>query len=108
MGGLLRERTDLRHPRNQIHGPSIRQRGMLLVVLVFLLGVACGKVGPPIYPEDIGLAVKLEERRSNKASELERAEGGFPQSQEEPNGDRTEIPQEGDVLLPPLRPLGSQ
>ena len=102
---LKRNRPD---SRNRISTPLRWVVESSIVVMCLLLGVACGKVGPPIYPEDIGLAVKLEEHRAQQAAETDRPESEPAQDTSEEGNTRDTVPQEGEVVLPPLRPLGSQ
>lgn len=68
--------------------------GALLVALLMgLAGLsACGTIGPPMPPEDIGLAAKLIEEKE-KARKTERKPG------EEKPAD--------EVALPPVRPIGT-
>lgn len=105
MGVRKGKRTDM---RNRIHTLSVWLVWKSVVLFCILLGVACGKVGPPIYPEEIGLAVKLEENRLQKTSGTEKSEPRISQDVDEPQNAHDRVPQEGDVLLPPLRPFGSQ
>ncbi len=79
--------------------------------LVVNLLVACGVIGPPIPPEDIGIAAKIEREKRETAPEApERALGG--EGLEEPTKKEVPGPPEEtepeDVQLPPLRPVGTQ
>ena len=66
-------------------------------LLVLHLLAACGKVGPPVAPEDIGIAAKLERERQQHPT------SGTADEEEKPPSDGR--PAE-DVVLPPLRPIG--
>jgi hypothetical protein len=59
-------------------------------------GVGCGTIGPPIPPEEVGLAAKLIEQKEK----ARKAEGKQPR----PSGEEKE---EGEVVLPPVRPTGN-
>lgn len=76
-----------------------------LVVLWLLFGVSlagCGAVGPPIPPEELGVAKLLEEQERKEAQdEPGKEEKAQPEALEEPA-------QEKGFNLPPLRPIGGQ
>jgi hypothetical protein len=57
----------------------------------------CGAIGPPIPPEDVGIAAKLL-REEKRAAEEDRK-----RKTQEPE----KIP-EDEVTLPPLRPIGER
>lgn len=76
-------------PKFGSFGAGIIWMGLAAAVVLDLLG-GCGKVGPPIPPEDIGIAAKIERERREQAAKDREAE---PQREEE-------------VELPPLRPVG--
>ena len=72
-------------------------------VIVGMLAIwsvaACGVVGTPIPPEDVGVAPLIERQ---KKADAEAAKASAPESQPvmEPQGQ--------DVDLPPLRPVGTR
>ncbi len=86
----------------------IENIGSTLILISLCLGVACGKVGPPLYPEEIGLAVKQEEHRKQQALETSEPNSDISQAGEPRRPLLDNVPEEGDVALPPLRPLSSQ
>lgn len=67
---------------------------------------ACGVVGPPIAPEDVGVnptiaRQKAQLKKSGAAQPVDRAaESVAPIEPEEPKGQ--------DEVLPPLRPVGTR
>ena len=70
---------------------SVMLVGALLIGLSGLSG--CGTIGPPIPPEEVGLAAKIIEQKE-KARLAER-------KQPKPAGE------EDEVALPPVRPTGN-
>jgi len=74
---------------------------LTLVGLLSAWGLSgCGKVGPPIAPEDTGIAAKLQkakekEKEKEKAAKVEREPAEETATQE-------------DVPLPPSRPIGTR
>lgn len=75
---------------------------MLAAIGLLLMGLgavaACGVVGPPIPPEDVGLAAALE-----KGKQKERAKAAAVEAK--PEGQAPPV-EEGPDLLP-LRPIGT-
>ncbi len=73
-------------------------RPALLRILVSAMLVSfeagCGVMGAPIAPEDIGIEAKI---RAQRQAEERRATPEAPSPEEEP-----------EVVLPPLRPVGTQ
>lgn len=67
--------------------------GMLLAVGGMIVG--CGTIGPPIPPEEVGLAAKMIEQKEKARL----AEGKPPK----PAG----AEEEDEVILPPVRPTGN-
>lgn len=92
----------------------------------------CGKVGPPVPPEMVGLGAKIqrekdkeraraeEEKRRREIEEMVEKEAGpaklpaaveLPQVPDMPEAAETpevpESPEEQEVELPPLRPIGT-
>ncbi len=77
--------------------------GMLMVMA--LLG-GCGKAGPPIPPEDLGVALKLEQERQ-QATRGEHTATAVQDPRPEEQKGAQEIEQ-GTLELPPLRPIGTR
>jgi hypothetical protein len=71
----------------------------ILVALAAWSFAACGVVGSPIAPEDVGVMPVIERQKKSDAEAATRA-GGETQPAFEPKGQ--------DVDLPPLRPVGSR
>ena len=68
-------------------------RRTLVLTVLFSFAAGCGVVGAPIAPEDIGIEAKV--RAQQEAEEKRSA----PEEQS---------PEELEVPLPPLRPVGAQ
>lgn len=69
----------------------------LCVVLMAVSG--CGVVGPPIPPENVGVAPLIERQKKQQAQEAESAQ---------PDAPLTIEPKGQDEELPPLRPIGTR
>lgn len=67
-----------------------------IALIVGILAGGCGSIGPPMAPEDIGLAARLraEQEKAAKAEPKPKAEG-----------EEEEIP---DEELAPLYPIGTR
>ncbi len=74
-------------------------RGLTIALFVGLL-TACGVVGPPIAPEQVGVSRTIESQKKRDAIEAQRREAADTQPASEP--------QDQDVNLPPLRPVGTR
>ncbi|HSC55702.1 MAG TPA: hypothetical protein VLC51_00790 [Nitrospira sp.] len=61
---------------------------------------ACGVVGTPIPPEDVGVVPVIERQKRSDAEAADRDAAAAPPAVAEPQGQ--------DVDLPPLRPVGSR
>jgi len=83
--------------------PHTQLLGMLMVIA--LLG-GCGKAGAPIPPEDLGVAVKLEQERQ-QATRGEKAATAVQDPRPLEQKGAQEIEQ-GTLELPPLRPIGTR
>ncbi len=71
----------------------MRIAALVSALLLGLSGVlGCGTIGPPIPPEEVGLAAKIIEQK-----EKERKAKGAEAKPEE----------EDEVVLPPVRPIGT-
>jgi hypothetical protein len=64
------------------------------------VSVACGVIGSPIPPEDVGIAPLIERQKKLDALEAAKQEAAEGQPEAEPLGQ--------DVDLPPLRPMGTR
>jgi len=64
------------------------------------LVVSCGVMGPPIPPEDVGVAPIIERQKLLDAQDAKQREAADAQPMMEPQGQ--------DVDLPPLRPVGTR
>ena len=70
------------------------------------LVVACGVVGSPIPPEDVGVTPTITRQKLQHAREEQKQE---PAAAEEETQEVTEPALQGqDVELPPLRPVGTR
>ena len=72
----------------------------LAVALVAGFLVACGVVGSPIPPENVGVTPTIEKQKMRDAHEAHQREAVESQVEVEPQGQ--------DVNLPPLRPVGTR
>lgn len=85
--------------------------GYIIMSTVVLFGLgACGSVGPPIAPEELGVATKMRHARERDAGVQEQrpkdhADGG-PAAKR--TGDGQVGAEEHEVVLPPLRPIGTR
>ena len=99
---------------------------VLAGALVGMLFTGCGTVGPPVPPEFVGIGAKVQRekekeraREEQRRKELEKQEA-LPQEpavQSEAAAEKGEptaepeseepIKEEEDVVLPPLRPIGT-
>jgi hypothetical protein len=70
----------------------------IVVALAVLSSVACGTIGSPIPPEDVGIAPTIERQKRIDALEAEKQEAAESEMVVEPQGQ--------DVDLPDLRPVG--
>ena len=70
-----------------------------LMMFLFSVCTACGAVGSPIPPEDVGIEAKLRKQRQQQTKEDLTTEGESTE----------EIPlEEEPVTLPPLHPIGTR
>lgn len=81
----MSEPTNIRSFRGFLPGMSIG------VTIMVLLG--CGTVGPPLPPEQIGIEAKIRQQRAQEDSDRSTQEKIIPIG-------------EGEVVLPPLQPVG--
>jgi len=72
----------------------------LSVALAVGFLVACGVVGSPIPPENVGVTPTIEKQKKRDASEAHQREAVESQVEVELQGQ--------DVNLPPLRPVGTR
>jgi hypothetical protein len=66
--------------------------------------VACGAVGPPIPPENVGVSPTIERQKKLEALEEKQREAAAAAESAEPQPDP--MLQGQDVNLPPLQPVG--
>ncbi len=76
--------------------PFKRSARILGLCVSLALSVGCGAVGPPIPPEDVGIAAKIRKQE-------QRAQPG-DRSSEEPNT----VPEDDNVQLPVFYPIGTR
>lgn len=75
----------------------------IVVSAVMGLLVACGVVGPPIPPENVGVNPTIRQQQKQEALELQQREAAAAaESPQDP------ALQGQDVNLPPLRPVGTR
>ena len=74
-------------------------KGMVIMVVLWM-SAACGVIGSPIPPEDVGIAPLIERQKKLDALEAAKQEAAEEQPATEPLGQ--------DVDLPPLRPMGTR
>jgi hypothetical protein len=78
---------------------------VLFGVLAGML-VACGVVGPPVPPENVGVNPTIERQKKLEALEEKQREAAAAAESVEPPPDA--MLQGQDVNLPPLRPVGTR
>ena len=86
MGSTSRQETENLDMLEVSRHPALGRTLVLTVLLLFSAG--CGVTGSPIAPEDIGIEAKVRAQR--QAEEQNKA------------------PEEPEVVLPPLQPVGTQ
>ena len=98
----------------------------LAAALVGTLFTGCGTVGPPVPPEFVGIGAKVQREKEKERAkeeerrkELEKQQAPPKEPAAQPEGAKTEgeptaeseseeaTAEEEDVLLPPLRPIGT-
>ncbi|HET8722076.1 MAG TPA: hypothetical protein VFM24_08615 [Nitrospira sp.] len=72
----------------------------IVVTLTLWWVAACGTVGAPIAPEDVGVAPVIERQKKADADAANREDAGATPVVVEPQGQ--------DLDLPPLRPVGTR
>lgn len=82
----------------------VRRPAVLLFGMAGLL-VACGVVGPPIPPEDVGVTPTITRQKQQHAREEQKQEPAAEEATQEAT-DPALLGQ--DVVLPPLRPVGTR
>jgi hypothetical protein len=68
--------------------------------------VACGAVGPPIPPENVGVSPTIERQKALEALEEKQREAAAEAESTESQPDP--VLQGQDVNLPPLQPVGTR
>ena len=71
-----------------------------VVILAAWLSAACGVMGSPIAPEDVGVAPLIERQKRLDALDAKQRDAAELEPFAEPQG--------LDVDLPPLRPVGAR
>ena len=66
---------------------------ILVSAMLVSFAAGCGVMGAPIAPEDIGIEAKIRAQR---------------QAEEQRTTPQAPSPEEPEVVLPPLRPVGNQ
>ena len=85
----------------------IRRPSATSIVAVLMMGllVACGAVGPPVPPENVGVNLTIkEQKRLEKLELLKQRRAEFPDMPV----DQLLLLEGQDVELPPLRPVGTR
>jgi hypothetical protein len=77
-----------------------------LVGVLAGMSVACGVVGPPVPPENVGVNPTIERQKKLEALEEKQREAAAAAESVEPPPDA--MLQGQDVNLPPLRPVGTR
>jgi hypothetical protein len=75
----------------------------LIVALAAALLASCGTVGPPVAPENVGVAITIERQKKRDTMEAEHRETAPPAE-----GVDVDPVQGQDVNLPPFRPVGTR
>jgi predicted small lipoprotein YifL len=83
----------------------LRQTAVLLYGIVGLLA-ACGVVGPPIPPEDVGVTPTINRQKAQHAREAQQRDAAAAAEADRESAEP--MPQGQDVNLPPLRPVGTR
>lgn len=73
---------------------------VIVIALTVSSSVACGTIGSPIPPEDVGVAPTIERQKRIDAMEAQKREAPESETVVEPRGQ--------DVDLPDLRPVGTR
>ncbi|MDO8357962.1 MAG: hypothetical protein Q7U76_16425 [Nitrospirota bacterium] len=78
----------------------------IVVGVTMGLLVACGTVGPPVPPENVGVNATIQLQKNRELLELKQREAAAAAESGEPSQDP--MLQGQDVNLPPLRPVGTR
>ncbi len=78
----------------------------IVVGLSIGLVVACGVVGPPVPPENVGVNSTIQMQKKRELLDLKQREASAAAESSEPSQDP--LLQGQDVNLPPLRPVGTR
>jgi len=76
----------------------------LTIALAAGLYTSCGVVGPPVAPENVGVALTIEQQKQRDASGAQEREAATAAEGADPDP----AAQDQDVDLPPLRPVGTR
>jgi hypothetical protein len=83
-----------------------RVMSMIVVGVTMGMLVACGTVGSPIPPENVGVNPTIERQKKLEALEGKQREAAAADESTEPQPDP--LLQGQDVDLPPLQPVGTR
>lgn len=78
----------------------------IAVGLTIGLLAACGTVGPPVPPENVGVNSTIQLQKKRELLDLKQREAAAAAESGEPSQDP--LLQGQDVNLPPLRPVGTR
>ena len=81
---------------------------LLSVGAVAGMAVACGLVGPPIPPEDVGVAPIIEKQKKRDALDAKQREAAAAAEAAQVPTPPDPAMQGQDENLPPLRPVGTR
>jgi predicted small lipoprotein YifL len=87
---------------------KVRTPNAMSVVAGVILGtlVACGAVGPPIAPENVGVTPTIERQKQLDALDEKQREAAAAAESTQPQPDPM-LPAQ-DIDLPPVQPLGNR
>ena len=87
---------------------KVRMPNAMAVVAVVILGtlVACGAVGAPIAPENVGVTPTIERQKQLEALDEKQREAAAAAESTQPQPDPM-LPAQ-DIDLPPVQPVGTR
>jgi predicted small lipoprotein YifL len=87
---------------------KVRRLNVMSLMVGMAIGtlVACGTVGAPIPPEDVGVTPTIERQKRVEALQEKQREAAMAPDTTEPQPDP--LLQGQDVDLPPLQPVGTR
>ncbi len=87
---------------------SMQSLSVVLVGMIMGTLVACGVVGPPVPPENVGVTPTIERQKKLEALEEKQREAAAAAEPEPIEPPLDPALQGQDVNLPPLRPVGTR